>query len=156
MKSYKLSPKAMVLVAGSSKGAQNKYYKEDKWFKLNEKGYEGLSEALVSKVIECLNIPEFVKYEQCLIDNKEGCVSDNMIKNGETLISFNRLYQILFGTDLSDRIRLIDEPSERIDFVCNLIKEETGIEADKTYDYLGKLCSLDCLTLNPDRHFNNI
>ncbi len=55
IKEYKLSPQALVMVQGSSKGTQPKYYENGYWYKVNQCGYEGLSEYLVSKVLECSN-----------------------------------------------------------------------------------------------------
>lgn len=65
---YILSPAAMLMVAGSSKGAQKKYYDSGKWYKENHSGYEGTSEHLASLVLQCSNIDEYVHYEKCTIN----------------------------------------------------------------------------------------
>ncbi len=49
-KDYILSAQALVMVQGSSKGTQPKYFDHGCWYKTNNLGYEGLAEVLVSKV----------------------------------------------------------------------------------------------------------
>ena len=39
-----LSPKALVIVQGSSKGTQPKYYENGYWYKINTVGYEGVAD----------------------------------------------------------------------------------------------------------------
>ena len=51
MKEYKLSPEAMVMVAGSSIGTQKKFYEKGFWYKQNNIGYEGTAEYLASKFL---------------------------------------------------------------------------------------------------------
>ena len=43
VKEYVLSPQALVMVQGSSKGTQPKYYEKGYWYKVNNLGYEGFS-----------------------------------------------------------------------------------------------------------------
>ena len=47
MRDYRLSPAALVMVQGSSKGTQPKYYEDGYWYKVNNVGYEGLAKRLV-------------------------------------------------------------------------------------------------------------
>ena len=80
VKEYVLSPQALVMVQGSSKGTQPKYYEKGFWYKVNNLGYEGYSEYLVSKVLECSNVDSYVKYEQCTINGRAGCRSKSFIR----------------------------------------------------------------------------
>ncbi len=150
---YVLSPEALVMVQGSSKGTQPKYYDKGYWYKVNNIGYEGLAESLISKVLECSNVTDFVRYEECCINGRPGCRSKNFIESGESFLSFQRIYEIYEGGNLTDRIRTIDTIPDRIKFTIELVKEYTNVDCT---DYLSKILTLDMLTLNTDRHFNNL
>ncbi len=152
-KNYTLSPAAMVLVQGSSKGTQPKYYENGYWYKTNQLGYEGVVEYLASIVLQCSNIDDFVSYEECTINGKNGCRSKDFLKEKESFLSFQRIYEQYTGGNLVDRIRRFSEVSERIDFVVDFIKDHTSLD---TRDYLSKILTLDMLILNTDRHFNNL
>lgn len=153
MNEYKLSPKALVMVAGSSKGTQNKYYDNGYWYKVNSKGYEGLSEYLVSQFLSCTDVDNYVAYEKCTINGKAGCRSYNFLEPGENFISFQRLYDIYHGDNLSEAIILLDNPKERIHYTIDFIKEAINFDAS---EYLSKILTLDMIMLNTDRHFNNL
>lgn len=150
---YKLSPEAMIMVAGSSIGTQKKYYEKGFWYKQNNVGYEGTAEYLASKVLSCSNISEFVEYEQCRVNGKNGCRSANFLSENESFISLQRLYDTYHGGQLSERIRMLDSIKERIQFVTDFVLDTTGLDIR---EQLGKIASLDMLILNTDRHFNNI
>lgn len=150
---YILSAQAMVMVQGSSKGTQPKYFDGGYWYKVNRLGYEGLAETLVTKVLECSSIKDYVIYEACTINGKTGCRSQSFLKENESFLSFQRIYEIYNGGNLTDRIRRISSVSERIRFVCDFIREYTGADCG---NYLSQILTLDMLTLNTDRHFNNL
>ena len=153
IKEYVLAPEALVMVAGSSIGTQRKFYDKGYWYKQNNVGYEGTSEYLASKVLSCSNIEEYVEYEKCKINGQDGCCSENFIKDGETYISLQRLYDTYHGGQLSEKIRLCDKISDRIKYVVDFVFNVTGLNIEKQ---LGKISTLDMLILNTDRHFNNI
>lgn len=150
---YKLSPEAMVMVAGSSIGTQRKYYEKGFWYKQNNVGYEGTAEYLASKVLSCSNIQEYVEYERCKINGKDGCRSANFLSVQESFISLQRLYDTYHGGQLSERIRMIDGVKDRIGFVVNFVLDATGLDIR---EQLSKIATLDMLLLNTDRHFNNV
>ena len=153
MNSYTLSPEALVMISGSSKGTQNKYYDNGYWYKTNQNGYEGLSEYLVSKLLECTNQKNFVTYEQCQINGKSGCRSLNFLKKDESFISFHRLYDIYHGGNLSEAVITMNSAGERIRFVKEFVESVTEFDISP---YLSKVLTLDMITLNNDRHFNNL
>lgn len=153
IKEYKLSPDALVMVAGSSIGTQKKYYESGFWYKQNHVGYEGAAEYLASKVLACSNIQNYVEYEQCKANGIDGCRSANFLMGSESFISLQRLYDIYHGGQLSERIRLIDSVKDRIQFVVDFVYETTGL---RIREYLGKIATFDMLILNTDRHFNNL
>ena len=153
MKDYALDAKALVMVQGSSKGTQPKYFKDGYWYKANLEGYEGLSEYLVSLVLQCSNVKEYVIYEKCSINGKNGCRSRTFLSETESFISFERLYAVYEGGHLLDRVRAFSEVAERIRFVKEFVKDTVGIDCS---EYLSQILALDMFTLNIDRHFNNL
>lgn len=152
IENYILSPEAMVMVSGSGIGAQKKYYENGFWYKQNTVGYEGNAEYLASIVLSCSNILDFVKYEECKINGKDGCVSKNFLLPTESYISLQRLYDIYHGGQLSEQILMLENIKDRIIFVTNFIDEKTGLNIK---EYLGKMLTFDMVILNTDRHFNN-
>lgn len=150
---YILSAEALISIQGSSKGAQPKYYDKGYWYKINNIGYEGLAEELVSVVEMYSNIRDYVAYEKCSINGKSGCRSRDFCRAGDMFISFQKLYETYTGADLMGKMRMIDDVPERISFVVSFVKETTGVDCS---DYLSKVLTLDMLTLNTDRHFNNM
>ncbi len=153
IKDYKLSPEALVMVAGSSIGTQKKYYEKGFWYKQDCTGYEGVSEYLSSKVLSCSNIQEYVEYEQCKINGRNGCRCANFLSEKESFISLQRLYDTYHGGQLSERIRVIDSVKDRICFVVDFVFDITGLNIK---DYLSEIATFDMLILNTDRHFNNL
>ena len=150
---YRLSPDALVMVAGSSVGTQKKFYDHGYWYKQNNLGYEGTAEYLSSVVLSCSNIDRYVTYERCTINRAPGCRSANFLAEGETYISLQRLYDTYHGGQLLERIRLIDLVKERIQYVLGYVQDVIGLDLS---EQLGKLLAFDMLILNTDRHFNNI
>ena len=150
---YILSPAAMSMVAGSSKGAQKKYYDKGKWYKENYSGYEGTAEYLASLVLQCSNVTDYVSYEKCMINGKKGCVSINFLGENEAYISLDRLHDMYVGGKLDDFVYRHQDINDRITYVESFVKEYTGLHI---HDYLAKMLTFDALILNTDRHFNNI
>lgn len=77
----------------SSKGNQEKWLDQGKWYKLDQFGYEGLAETFTSMLLERSNIEHdtpfcFVRYnmEKLLVHGRErtGCSSENFLKPGES------------------------------------------------------------------------
>lgn len=153
IKDYRLSPEAMVMVAGSSIGTQKKYYEKGFWYKQDNIGYEGVSEYLSSKVLACSNIQEYVEYEQCTINGKAGCRCPSFLSDKESFLSLQRLYDTFHGGQLSERIRMMDSVKDRISFVVDFMLDITGLDMR---EQLGRITTFDMLILNTDRHFNNI
>lgn len=150
---YRLSPEAMVMVAGSSIGTQKKFYEKGYWYKQNNIGYEGVAEYLTSQILACSNIDEYVEYEKCKINSRDGCRSANFLGAGESYISLQRLYDTYHGGQMSERIRMYNTIKERIQFVVEFVFDTIELDITKQ---LGKILTFDMLILNTDRHFNNI
>lgn len=153
MINYKLSPQAMVKTCGSSKGSQPKFYDNGYWYKQNLKGYEDTAECLVSKVLACSNLTNYVIYEKCIVNNRKGCKSMEFTKENESFQSFQRIHEQMLGRSLSDVVRGLSDVKERIQYTIDFFKEYTDYDVS---EYLGNVLRLDALILNQDRHFNNL
>ena len=136
---------------GSSKGIQSKYTNGKLWVKLNYLGYEDLSEYYASKLLECSNYKNFVKYYLCTCNGKEGCYSENMLKPGEVLYSVGRILQ-LEGI-LQEHLIQMDSIEKRVKTTIDAVLDLTGLDLT---DYLATLLTFDAIILNEDRHLFNI
>jgi hypothetical protein len=137
----------------SSKGTQPKYYKDNIWYKQNFTGYESKAERLCSLLLSFSNIEDYVSYEECIINKRNGCYSPNFLQLEEECVTLQRLYEYYQGGNLSDAILINKDIEARITFVLDFVKEAIYLDLR---DYLAKLLTFDMLTLNIDRHFHNI
>lgn len=140
-------------VGHGSLGMTNKYYMNEYWYKQNLKGYEGKSEYICSIMLEHSNTDNFVRYEECLINGVPGCRSKNFLRENETLVTFSRLYSLMYGGDLKLKVNTYGRMADRINYVLDFVYEATGLDA---YGYLGRVLKFDMLTYDVDRHFNNL
>lgn len=141
----------------SSKGNQLKWKLGDKWYKADFLGYEGAAEYFVSEVLRHSNIMNFVPYqlEQIKYNGRTltGCVSCDFLKDGQTIITSQRLFLSYYGNSV-DKIIGGQPVSDRIQSFVEYIEDATDIHDFGIY--LTMLIELDALTLNEDRHFHNI
>ncbi len=144
----------MVQEEGTSDGTQIKYFYKDKWYKVDRYGGEGEVEELTSQLLQVCGLPEkeYVSYDQILINGEKGCVSDNFLQEGESFITFYRLYHNIYGKDLAAVTSKMDY-DDAIEYVLAFVKKETGLDIKK---YLANTLLLDSIILNGDRHFNNL
>jgi len=149
----------------SLKGNQEKWYDKDsdKWYKLDQFGYEGLSESMISVLLEKSNIEKdtpfkFVRYtpEKMIVHNRErvGCSSKNFLKEGQSIITLNHLLSKILGKPVKDKLIKLSSDKKRIEYLAEATKEFTGLEYFG--EYLCLLFEVDSLFLNDDRHLNNI
>lgn len=149
----------------SSKGNQEKWFDEDtnQWYKLDQFGYEALSETLISILLEKSNIKNdtpftFVRYEpvRIIVHNRErtGCVSNNFLKEGQSVITINHLLSRIIGYPLKEKLLSLTSDKKRIAYLAEATKDCTGL--DYFGEYLTLLFEIDSLFLNDDRHLNNI
>lgn len=150
-----ISDEYIVIQSGTSEGSQIKYRKDNYWYKKDNRGHEGRTEYLCSKLLSfsTLEQSEYVEYEQGYINQNMGCRSKNFLNPGEELITFYRLYYNEFGKDLSEVIGRMETMEERIEYVVNFIKQTCLIDIT---DYMKKILTLDWIILNEDRHLNNL
>lgn len=149
----------------SSKGNQEKWYDQasDRWYKLDQFGYEALTETIVSTLLERSNVETdtpfaFVRYhmERLVVHGRErtGCSSKNFLQPGQSLITVNRLLSSHFGKPLREKLVRLSSDKKRIAYLAETTAELTGLEAFP--QYLTLLFEVDALFCNDDRHLNNI
>lgn len=129
LNTYHMNKKDAILVSGSSRGSQIKFYKDGYWYKIDEAGPEGIAEALVTLVLNhsSLSEQEYVKYEMCNIHYSgktyKGCRSKNFLNEDEQFLSYEHIYQMLSGKNLSEEIIHLANPEERIRLILTELKE---------------------------------
>ncbi len=149
----------------SSKGNQEKWFDKDsnKWFKVDQFGYEALSEVLISRLLQKSNIEattpfSFVKYNMEIINihgrDRTGCSSENFLKNGQSLITINHLLSREIGGSLKEKLEKMSSDKKRIAYLAEATIDCTGLK--EFPKYLTLLFEIDALFLNDDRHLNNI
>lgn len=147
----------------SSKGNQEKWCDDNIWYKLDQFGYEALTEAVTSEILEKSNIEsdtpfKFVRYsiEKVNVHNSErvACTSPNFLRQGEAIITLNKLLSSNIEVSLTEKLSRLTSDKKRIQYLVDATKEITGLaDFDK---YLTLLFEMDSLILNDDRHLNNI
>lgn len=149
----------------SSKGNQEKWYDEasDRWFKLDQFGYEALSECAVSAMLEFSNIEadtpfDFVRYEMESVfahdRRRTGCSSRNFLAKNQSIITLSHLLNRVLDEPLKEKLNRISSDKKRIQFLAEKTAEFTGLVHFP--EYLTLIFEVDALFLNDDRHLNNI
>lgn len=149
----------------SSKGNQEKWYDQvsDRWYKLDQFGYEALAETVISTLLEQSNITTdtpftFVRYhmERLRVHGRErtGCSSKNFLQPDQALITINRLLSSYLGKPLREKLVHLPSDKKRIAYLAEATAELTGLELFP--QYLTLLFEVDALFCNDDRHLNNI
>lgn len=142
----------------SSKGNQLKWKHNNKWYKADYMGYEGLSEVMVSQLLAYSDIEAYVQYFPVWIQYKDkeylGCKSSNFLNEDEELVTVEHLFRQYNGKGLSAEMSKISEVENRIEYMVENVIEFTGlVDFGK---YMSILLALDAFFLNEDRHTNNI
>ena len=85
----------------SSKGNQEKWLDQGKWYKLDQFGYEALTETITSMLLERSIIErdtpfQFVRYLMELLHvhgrDRTGCSSENFLKPGQAIVTLSHLF----------------------------------------------------------------
>lgn len=146
----------------SSKGNQEKWKNGGRWYKLDQFGYEGLSETVISRLLEHSNIEtetlfRFVRYRMERINvhgrDRNGCSSADFLQPGEAIITLSHLFR-REGRPLKDVLPRLSSDKKRIAWLAEETATLTGLELFP--QYLTLLFEVDALFLNDDRHLNNI
>lgn len=149
----------------SSMGNQEKWYEPEtnRWYKLDQFGYEGLAETMISTMLQHSNIETetpftFVRYqmERLQVHRRErtGCSSENFLQDGWSVITLYKLLNQHLGGSLQDTLAKMTSNRKRIQFLADATAAYTGLMAFP--QYLTLLFEIDALFLNEDRHLNNI
>jgi len=157
MNEYHISSKFRYSGGYTSRGAQEKYKKDDYFYKINKCGNEGFTEYLVSRLLShsTLSRGSYVSYEYCKINNRLGCRSKNFLGAVEEFMSMDSLYMRLYGVKgLSDYLASLGSSAARLNFILDLVGRY-GFNRGSYYQYLNILLQLDMLILNTDRHGHN-
>lgn len=150
------------LAETSSKGNQEKWQEDGRWYKLDQFGYEGLAETVISRLLECSNIEKdtpfhFVRYQMERMNvhsrDRNGCSSADFLRPGESIITLSHLYKRV-GQPLKQVLERLPSDKQRIAYLAQETAELTGLELFP--QYLTLLFEIDALFLNDDRHLNNI
>lgn len=153
VKEYIIGNEYRFIQTSSSKGTQEKYSKAGYWYKVNKLGYEADAESLASLVLLCSNVENRVLYKKCIINGKIGCRVKDFLLPGEEFVTFQNLYAIYEGGDLSNKISSFRDVDQRLSYTIQFIKDCTDFDCS---NYLSKILTLDMLILNEDRHFHNL
>lgn len=140
----------------SSKGTQLKYRDGKYWYKIDNLGNEGLVEYLTYLVLKnsSLSAKEYVRYEPGVINGKTGCRSVDFSCNGKyNFISLNHAYRRVVGGGLYEKVNSFGTPESRAGFILGFFRKYYKINLE---GYFRKVFSIGLITLNEDRHFNNL
>ncbi|MCR5782554.1 MAG: hypothetical protein K6G90_07420 [Clostridia bacterium] len=150
-------------IAGtSSKGNQEKWLEDGRWYKLDQFGYEGLAETVISRLLERSSMEtdtpfRFVRYRMERMNvhgrDRTGCSSADFLKQGESIITLSHLFR-RENRALKDALTRMPSDKKRIGWLALETAELTGL--DRFPQYLTLLFEIDALFLNDDRHLNNI
>ena len=147
----------------SSKGNQEKWLENGRWYKLDKFGYEALAETLISGLLERSGLErstkfQFVRYrmERICVHGRErtGCSSENFLEPGRSIVTLSHLLRRLEAEPLSALLSRLPSDRKRVAFLAERTAELTGLSDFP--EYLALLFELDARFLNDDRHLNNI
>ena len=147
----------------SSKGNQEKWLEDDRWYKLDQFGYEALAETFTSLFLEQSNIESdtpfhFTRYRMEKLNvhgrDRTGCSSANFLQPGQAIVTLSHLFRQHLGGSLKKRLECLPSDKKRIAYLAETTAELTGLQ--EFPKYLTLLFEIDALVLNDDRHLNNI
>lgn len=147
----------------SSKGNQEKWQDGDRWFKLDQFGYEALAETFTSLLLEHSSMERdtpfrFTRYrmERLHVHGRDrtGCSSADFLSPGESIVTLSHLFRQQLGHPLTVELNRLSSDKKRIAFLAEETAAITGLS--NFPQYLTLLFEIDSLVVNDDRHLNNI
>ena len=147
----------------SSKGNQEKWLEDGRWYKLDQFGYEALAETFTSMLLEFSSIEQdtpfhFTRYrmERLNVHGRErtGCSSENFLQAGESIVTLSRLLRQHLGRPVTEVLERLGSDKKRMAYLAETTAEITGLK--EFPQYLTLLLEIDALVLNDDRNLNNI
>lgn len=135
----------------SSKGTQEKWKKDDYFYKRDSFGGEAEAEYLVSQFLEACAISDYVSYEKI---GPDLCRSKSFIpKEGRFLTMYRYLQQQGFS-EREIEVHSKGLPEVQYEFLKAQLQKLGFTNEYLDYEF-GRLFEIDRLTLNVDRHWNN-
>lgn len=147
----------------SSKGNQEKWQDGQRWYKVDQFGYEALAETVVSTFLEQSNIEAdtpftFTRYRMERLNvhgrDRTGCSSENFLQPGQSIMTLDYLLSRMLVRPLGEVLANISSDRKRLTFLAEYTAECTGLR--EFPHYMTLLFEVDALFLNDDRHLNNI
>lgn len=142
---------------GSSKGGQEKYFKDGIWYKKDSVGFESVAEVLSSRIVRMTNanlvpVDYDMVYIKSALGTRHGCKSTSFLSKFDIECTVARALEKELGTRYrSNRFPVGEELLAEIIALFDGFKEP-----QKLKDQLSCLLQLDRLVLNVDRHLHNI
>lgn len=146
----------------SSKGNQEKWQDNGRWYKLDQFGYEGLAETVISRLLEHSTIEAdtpfcFLRYQMERMNvhgrDRTGCSSGNFLRPGVSIITLSHLFKRM-EQPLMRSLERLSSDKKRIEWLGAETAALTGLT--QFPQYITLLFEIDALFLNDDRHLNNI
>ena len=140
----------------TSMGTQEKWVIGNRFYKLDPiMGYDSLAEATVSELESYIENIEFVDYFIDLPKTINGrkrrvCYSENCVHEGYTEIT---LYKLLTSVVKDKSFFNKYKGKDLLLKIAEIVEKEIYFNP---MEYFSKIIYLDSITLNEDRHFNNI
>lgn len=146
----------------SSKGNQEKWLTDGRWYKLDLFGYEGLAETVTSALLAQTNVAalgfRYVTYRMERLEAhghaRNGCSSANSLRPGEAILTLAELLRKGIGPDWQTVVNRLPNLQSRLAWIVEQVEHLTGL--DRFGIYLTLLFEVDMLFGNEDRHLNNI
>ena len=146
----------------SSKGNQEKWLEDSRWYKLDLFGYEGLAETVTSRLLRQTNVEElgfrYVTYRMERLEvhrrTRNGCSSPNFLLPGESILTLADLFRKGIGPHWQAEVARQPNLAGKVHWMAEQTIRLTGLR--RFGIYLTLLFEVDMLFGNEDRHLNNI
>lgn len=148
----------------TTKGNQIKWHRGNLWIKADSMGYESIAEYLSTILESYIRGLKYVKYDLCTVKETgtgkmktyNCCVSESFLTGSEYIVSAQRMIYAILGTEKAKDLVVKKTGVDLLAHTIEICNRCTGIDELTIYKYLSTICKLDALTLNEDRHLNNI
>ena len=125
----------------SSKGNQEKWQEDGRWFKLDMFGYEGLAETVTSALLSQTNIIElgfqYVTYRMERLEvhdhTRNGCSSANFLRQGEAILTLAELLRKGVGPDWQTAVNRLPNLQSRLAWLVEQVERLTGLEIGRAH-----------------------
>ena len=113
----------------SSKGNQEKWREDGRWYKLDLFGYEGLAETVASRLLEHTNLRErgfsFVPYRMEQLEvhrhKRTGCSSPDFLQEGEAILTLAELFRKGVGPNWPAQASRLPNLASRVRWMACLL-----------------------------------